>query len=117
MKYIIHYHLTAINHYDLMLEKNNTLLTWQIPQNLFLNFLAEKKIKIKQIKNHRLKYLTHQGFIRTGQGFLEKYDEGKYQIKSWTDQKKIITITGKKIKGQITIEQKTIKYEKSTLQA
>ena len=103
-KYVIHFHKTDTDHYDLMLEDNNTLLTWQIDIDDILNILDGSPAMIKRINDHRSEYLTYEGPISCDRGMVQIYDTGDFTMVESTKDIIVMSMSGQKFLGLLTIE-------------
>lgn len=111
MKFVIHHHTInnnqkEKNHYDLMIEVDDSLLTWRIAEDDLLRLVNEETINAEIIQTHRKEYLSYQGPISCNRGMVHSYDSGKYDRETWSDEKKIISVNGNKFKGRLTIKKK-----------
>ncbi len=83
-RYVILHHLAPSGegsggeHWDLMLEVEESLVTWQL--------LAEPNgrgacpIVARRIQDHRKHYLAYEGEISGGRGVVSRFDEGRYEL-------------------------------------
>ena len=77
MKFIIFYHYGIDEtHYDLMLEAEDTLDSWRIPEENLKPLLNGETIEIISIKPHNKKYLNFEGALSDGRGYVKIYDKG-----------------------------------------
>ena len=102
MKFVIHHHVTSPPHYDLMVEKDNVLHTWQISENSFQNFIDGKSINVTMIQDHRKKYLDYEGPISCDRGTVKIFDTGEYVEISW-NKDIIVQINGKLLNGKLSL--------------
>ncbi|MCP4130151.1 MAG: hypothetical protein GY754_03940 [bacterium] len=103
MKFVIHYHQTEPEHYDLMIERGKTLLTWQIAVEDINRLAAGEEVKAVRIQDHRKKYLTYEGPISCNRGMVSIYDSGDYKTESWDEKLIKIFVDGLKLKGNLSI--------------
>ena len=80
MKFVIQHHICEDDHYDLMIESGDSLLSWRISSNDIRSLFKGKKIKVKKIQDHRKEYLAYEGPIRGGRGRVEIYDSGDCEL-------------------------------------
>jgi len=102
--YVIQKHNASHLHYDLRLEINGVLKSWAIPKEP----PTEKGIKrlAVQTEDHPLDYADFEGKIPEGEygaGKVEIWDNGTYELKESDDDKIIVNINGKKLKGQFCL--------------
>jgi len=94
---ILHHTLTNGEHWDLMLEHQGTLLTWQL--------LAEPRgheslpIAARRIGNHRLAYLTYEGPVSGDRGEVRRVDAGELHMTSLGDSHCRFDAAGKVLLG------------------
>ncbi len=67
-------------HWDLMLEQDGALLTWQVPVSP--QQWGEAPVTCRKIFDHRLKYLDYEGEIRGKRGAVKRVDAGEYILRS-----------------------------------
>jgi len=101
MKYVIHYHETEPPHYDLMLEVEETLLTWQLVPESLNDLLAGRKATARQIQDHRKKYLTYEGPVSCDRGRVDLFDNGEYRVMKKTRNNTEYFFSGEKITGRL----------------
>ena len=102
MKFVIHYHFTDVNHFDFMLENEDSLLTWRIEADIFDDFRKGITVEALKINNHRKVYLQFQGPISCGRGYVKLIDSGNYEL---TDDDSFF-LSGKKFCGKVNIVNK-----------
>ena len=87
-------------HWDLMLEADGALWTWALPEpKPGLTCIAER------LADHRLFYLDYEGPISGGRGTVTRWDAGDYEVVEENEQRLVVTLTGGRIAGTLTIEQ------------
>lgn len=104
MKYVIHHHVTECSHYDLMVEEGDTLLTWNINEDDFDDFLSGLPVTGERINDHRKFYLDYSGPISCGRGTVSSCDSGFYEIKIKNENIFQLILQGDRLKGLLTIE-------------
>ena len=82
-RYVILHHTDAPggDHYDLMLERDGTLKTWEIQST----DLSTPQPAIAKA-DHRMRYLDYQGLISKGRGFVARVASGTFEILQWSDE-------------------------------
>ncbi len=106
MKFVIHHHVTTPEHFDLMLEVEETLLTWQISAPVMKNFLAGEKINAERTHDHKKKYLTYEGPISCDRGHVSLFDSGTYRPVTQDTYFSKYCFEGEKITGYVTFTEK-----------
>lgn len=97
-RFVIQKHIKRrTSHFDLMLEKDDKLLTWSTPN--ILSLLKNGKItQAKKLSEHRLLYLDYEGKISRGRGKVKIWDNGIYTAKQNYNYF-IINLNGCRLKG------------------
>src|SRR3989304_1881295 len=75
---ILHHRLDDGEHWDLMLEQGDVLLTWQLlrePVNR-----DSLPIPARRIGDHRKSYLDYEGPLTGGRGTVQRVDSGSLDI-------------------------------------
>ncbi len=85
-------------HYDLMLQKEETLATWQL-SCCPVHAAADKAIAAKRLNNHRTAYLSYEGPVSGERGRVEIVDKGTYELISEDDSRWVIRLHGQCVKG------------------
>lgn len=110
MRFVVHFHSHQKNHYDLMIEKNESLITWQIEEKDLIDILNGKIINVKKIQDHRKVYLDYEGPITCDRGYVEIFDTGEYEEIEWNNLNIILNFFGKKITGKLQIINRNNNY-------
>jgi DNA ligase D-like protein (predicted 3'-phosphoesterase) len=102
--FVVHEHHARKLHWDLRLEKDGVLESWAIPKQPPL------KAGIKRLavytEQHELSYANFEGTIPEGMygaGKVIIWDKGSYEIEEWEENKIVIKINGKKLKGEYVL--------------
>ncbi len=102
--YSIQKHDASQLHYDLRLEKDGVLKSWAVPKEPPTE-LQKKRLAI-QVEDHDLDYAFFEGEIeegRYGAGTVELWDRGSYEVVSWKENKIVVDIDGKKLRGEYVL--------------
>ena len=110
MRFVIHHHSHQNSHYDLMIEKHNSLVTWQIKEKDLIDILEGRIISVRKIQNHRTEYLEYEGPITCDRGHVKIFDTGEYKEVEWNDSRIILNFFGEKIRGKMQIIYKNNNY-------
>ncbi len=100
LTYMIHKHAASHLHFDLRLEMEGVLKSWAIPKEPPTE-AGSKRLAV-QVDDHPLDYSSFEGTIPEGEygaGKVEIWDSGKYKILDKKEDKLIIEIDGKKLRG------------------
>ncbi len=98
--YVIQKHDATHPHYDLRLEMDNVLKSWAIPK-LPPTRSGIRRLAI-QVEDHPTEYANFEGTIPEGEygaGTVEIWDKGTYQLLEKNQNKLIVDINGKKLRG------------------
>lgn len=98
---ILHHRLDSGEHWDLMLERGEVLLTWQLlrePVNR-----ESLPIPASHIGDHRKAYLDYEGPLTGNRGTVRRVDSGSLDIIEDTAQGLRIVLTGKRLCGSFTL--------------
>jgi DNA ligase D-like protein (predicted 3'-phosphoesterase) len=99
--YVIQEHDASRLHYDLRLEMSGVLKSWAIPKIP----PSEKGVKrlAVETEDHSLEYADFEGEIPEGlygAGTVKVWDKGTYELEERTENKIVIRINGRKLKGR-----------------
>ena len=98
--YVIQKHQATHLHFDLRLEHDGVLKSWAIPKTPPTES-GMRRLAL-QVEDHPLEYASFEGVIPEGEygaGTVEIWDKGQYILKSKKENKWIIEILGKRLKG------------------
>ena len=98
---ILHHVLDGGEHWDLMLEKDGMLATWQLP--LMLTGSADLPMTARRIGDHRLDYLTYEGPISANRGRVTRVEKGWYECLASSPGCWIIRLEGERLKLQLEL--------------
>ena len=69
------------DHFDFMLEKEESLLSWVLP----LWPLSAEPVDVKRIDDHRKSYLDYEGPVSNDRGEVSRVDAGRYVMVAKTE--------------------------------
>jgi DNA ligase D-like protein (predicted 3'-phosphoesterase) len=98
--YVIQKHAATHLHYDLRLEMDGVLKSWAIPKEP-PSTLGVRRLAV-QVEDHPVEYANFEGTIpegKYGAGIVEIWDRGTYKLIERKEDKLIVEINGKKLKG------------------
>lgn len=99
---ILHHTLHGGEHWDLMLERDGMLATWQLlGEPTGINALP---IPARRIGDHRIAFLEYEGPISGDRGRVTRYDSGFYEPESATDRAWVIVLTGRRLTGPLRLK-------------
>ncbi len=99
---ILHHRQDSGEHWDLMLEQGDVLLTWQLlrePVNR-----ESLPIPARRIGDHRKAYLDYEGPLTRSRGTVRRVDFGSLDIVEDTAQGLRIVFTGKRLHGSFLLQ-------------
>ena len=69
------------SHWDLMLEFDGVLLTWELPTLAFEGLPANfERLNIRRLADHRLAYLSYEGPVSNNRGEVQRIDAGCFEV-------------------------------------
>ena len=98
---ILHHTVSGGEHWDLMLEQGNTLLTWQLLREPFE--LASLPIPARRIGDHRKAYLDYEGSLSRNRGDVRRVDEGSIEFEESTDDGFVFCLRGSRLAGRFSL--------------
>ena len=97
-RFVIQRHTKGTDtHWDLMLEKDDTLQTWRL--DAAPNELKQNIAHAIKIFDHDLKFLTYEGPVNKGKAKVQIADAGTYKIIQQCSEKIELNLNGKILKG------------------
>lgn len=86
-RFVLLYHecppsLGKPSHWDLMLERDGVLLTWNLLQLPAAWGGDAAAIEATRIADHRIAYLDYEGPVSDGRGAVTRVDGGEYEVLS-----------------------------------
>ena len=94
---LLHHSLADGKHWDLMLEHDDALATWQLPRPP--RTPADLPMPARRLGDHRKAYLTYQGPISRGRGRVRRVDEGHLRTIGRSDETWEFELTGLHLSG------------------
>ena len=98
---ILHHRVDGGEHWDMMLEHGDVLLTWQL--------LAEPRgadclpITARRIHDHRKAYLEYEGPIGEDRGDVRRIDSGGVEIEEITGESCCFRLSGGRMTGSFSL--------------
>jgi hypothetical protein len=89
-----------VPHFDLMLENEGILWTWELPR---LPTLTDSVIA-RRIADHRLVYLNYEGPISQERGSVRRIDQGELQILAATSELIVAKVEGQLLRGCLALQ-------------
>jgi len=100
---ILHHKLPDSEHWDLLLEQDQALATWQL--------LAKPTgpgalpIIAMRIADHRKKYLVYEGPLANQGGVVTRFDHGNFRTLQRDEQRWLISLSGQVLFGRFCLVQ------------
>ena len=91
------------SHWDFMLEVEDVLLTWSLPQTP----AADRILPVASLSDHRKVYLDYEGAISGGRGCVRRWDWGDFDWLERTDDQLKVRLRGTRLQGTITMQRTT----------
>ena len=111
--YVIQRHDASHLHYDLRLEMNGVLKSWAIPKEP-PQAKGLKRLAV-QTEDHPLEYVEFEGVIPQGEygaGKVETWDSGHYESLEIGEDKLVIIINGRRLRGEYCLIKMRPKVDK-----
>ena len=99
---ILHHQIHDSEHWDLMLEHGDSLLTWQLP--LLPDSLSRVQVSCRRLADHRKEYLTYEGPVSKNRGTVTRVDSGPMIILELTDRTCRFELQGLHFSGSLMLE-------------
>ena len=99
---ILHHRLDHGEHWDLMLEQGEVLLTWQLLREPIDR--ASLPIPARRIGDHRKAYLDYEGPLTGDRGTVRRVDSGSLDIVETTPESLRLVLKGKRLDGWFTLQ-------------
>ncbi|MFH1109324.1 MAG: DNA polymerase ligase N-terminal domain-containing protein [Planctomycetota bacterium] len=100
---ILHHRLDHGEHWDLMLESGDVLLTWQLLRDP--TDPAGYPIPARRIGDHRKAYLTYEGPLSRNRGTVRRVDSGAVEFEETTPQYCRFMLGGRRLGGMFLLRQ------------
>ena len=98
---ILHHQLEDGEHWDLMLEHVDTLLTWQLSREPVSR--ASLPIPAWRIGDHRKAYLDYEGPISGSRGAVRRVDAGVVEMESLSQDRCRFILRDGRLKGRLEL--------------
>lgn len=101
-RFVILHHLAPTGeHWDLMLEREDCLTTWQLLTEP--DGGASGPIDCVRINDHRKFYLDYEGPVRGGRGIVSRIDHGTYRCLNAETDSLTIVFQGRRLSGEFRL--------------
>ena len=99
---ILHHSVGEGEHWDLMLENSDVLLTWRLLRQPVDRSVLP--LPAKRIGDHRTHYLTYEGSISGGRGDVRRVDAGTVEFQELTPTRCAFALRGGRLAGNMLLE-------------
>lgn len=100
---LLHHRLPAdsarADHYDLMLEDGDSLLTWAIAA-----LPGERPQVAEELPRHRMAYLTHEGPVSNNRGQVKRVAAGSFEWLQRADGEWIVELNSPALSGKLHLQ-------------
>ncbi len=115
-RFVILHHTSAEGeHWDLMLECGDTLLTWQLLTDPLAWFASVERPRVgegtppgpipaRRIGDHRKVYLEYEGRISGDRGHVRRVDDGTMTLVERTERRCEVVLNGRRMTGRFVLE-------------
>ncbi len=116
-RFVLLEHDHPILHWDFMLESDETLKTWRLPESLViadghpvhkLQPASENELKLTVVKlpDHRSRYLDYEGPVSGNRGYVKRIDQGLYIPLFQSEISWVVRLEGEKSSGFLSLNRK-----------
>ncbi|UCE60220.1 MAG: hypothetical protein JSU63_00435 [Phycisphaerales bacterium] len=98
---ILHHQTDAGEHWDLMAEHGDVLLTWSLLREPVGQLALP--LPAKRIHDHRKRYLDYEGPISGSRGWVRRVESGMVQIEELTGERCVLALSGEVLSGRFEL--------------
>ncbi len=98
---ILHHQAPGGEHWDLMLEHGDRLLTWQLRSEPVAR--TSLPMTARRIGDHRKAYLDYEGPISGDRGYVRRVDAGTTEFEEVTPDRYVVLLRGQRLSGRFTL--------------
>ena len=98
---ILHHRVAGGEHWDLMLERDGVLVTWQLLREPAGS--SSLPIPARRIGDHRIAYLEYEGPVSRDRGTVRRADSGAVTIEELTDSRCVFEAAGTRLAGRYVL--------------
>uniref|UniRef100_A0A6H2A5U1 Putative DNA ligase n=1 Tax=viral metagenome TaxID=1070528 RepID=A0A6H2A5U1_9ZZZZ len=103
-RFVVQRHQATHLHFDFRLEMEGVLKSWAVPKGPALE-VGVKRLAV-EVEDHALAWIDFAGTIpqsKDGEGIIEIWDKGKYQLVNKSTTRIEIILTGEKLSGSYVL--------------
>ncbi len=101
---ILHHRISDGEHWDLMLEQGEVLLTWQLLREPIDR--SSLPIPARRIGEHRKTYLDYEGPLTGDRGVVRRVDSGSLEVLEHTPSRLQVVLEGRRLNGTFALLRK-----------
>lgn len=98
---ILHHTSDAGEHWDLMLEHDQVLLTWQLPREP--SDPGCLPLAARRIHDHPLRFLAYEGPLRRAPGRVRRVEAGEVELHQMSPGRVPFTLHGTRLRGRFEL--------------
>jgi hypothetical protein len=98
---ILHHRLAEGEHWDLMLEHGDVLLTWRLPDDPVGR--SSLPMPTRRIEDHRKAFLEYEGGISRDRGRVSRVDTGSVVFEEFTEDRIAAVLHSDRLSGRFTL--------------
>jgi hypothetical protein len=98
---VLHHALADGEHWDLMLERGEVLVTWQL--DAAPGEVATGPARARRIGDHRKAYLDYEGPVSRNRGEVRRVDEGTWRLEQAAADEWRIHLRGRVLRGAFVL--------------
>ena len=99
---ILHHTSDAGEHWDLMLEHDQVLLTWQLPREP--SDPGCLPLAARRIFDHPLRFLAYEGPLRRAPGRVRRVEAGEVELHQMSPGRVPFTLHGTRLRGSFELK-------------
>jgi bifunctional non-homologous end joining protein LigD len=103
-RFVVQEHHASSLHWDFRLEHDGVAVSWAVPKGV-PEQKGQRRLAI-EVEDHPVSYMGFEGTIgkgRYGAGKVLIWDEGDYDLEKWEDDKIVVDLHGKRLKGRYAL--------------
>jgi bifunctional non-homologous end joining protein LigD len=103
-RFVVQEHHASSLHWDFRLEHDGVAASWAVPKGV-PEEKGQRRLAV-QVEDHPVAYMKFEGEIgkgRYGAGKVLIWDEGDYDLEKWEDDKIVVDLHGKRLRGRYAL--------------
>ncbi len=103
---LLHHEGHGAAHFDLMLEADTALATWQFSASPAL-LAAGGGLPCRRLADHRKAYLDYEGAVGGDRGHVTREDGGACELISESAERWLVALQGQHLRGRYTLSRRS----------